>query len=96
MLAKCPNARRVLRLTDFGKQKFFNVLLRTHSQIWPVFAKTQKILRREQMINVLYRLQYKFRADFTKNATIARLAEPQKKFQIRLNTPQMDACSGHL
>ncbi len=23
MLAKCPNALRVLRLKDFGKQKFF-------------------------------------------------------------------------
>ncbi|MBB3655219.1 ABC-type ATPase with predicted acetyltransferase domain [Rhizobium sp. BK650] len=73
MLAKCPNARRVLRLGDFGKQKFFNVFLRSHSQIWPVFAKSQKIRRRRQMINVLYRLQYKFRADFAKNATIARL-----------------------
>ena len=24
MLAKCPNAVRVLRLLNFGKQKFFN------------------------------------------------------------------------
>jgi hypothetical protein len=73
MLAKCPNARRVLRLKDFGKQKFFNGFLRRPPQIWPVFAKTPKNPRREQLINVLYRLQYKFRADFTKNATLARL-----------------------
>lgn len=73
MLAKCPNARRLLRLRGFGKQKFFNVLLRTHPQIWRIFTKTQKNPARKQMINVLYRPQYKLRADFTKNATIARL-----------------------
>lgn len=30
MLAKCPNALRVLRLKDFGKQKFFNVSFLAH------------------------------------------------------------------
>lgn len=69
MLAKCPNALRVLRLKDFGKQKFFYVSFLAHPCRYPICAKTQNFLRRQGMINVLYRQQYKFRADFPKNAT---------------------------
>jgi hypothetical protein len=40
-----------------------------HPCRYPICAKTQNFLRRQGMINVLYRQQYKFRADFPKNAT---------------------------
>lgn len=42
MLAKCPNALRVLRLKDFGKQKFFNVSFRAPPADIQ-FAKKRKI-----------------------------------------------------
>lgn len=42
MLAKCPNALRVLRLKDFGKQKFFGVSLRAHPA-YIQFAQKRKI-----------------------------------------------------
>ncbi|MBB3354520.1 hypothetical protein FHT70_004472 [Rhizobium sp. BK049] len=69
MLAKCPNALRVLRLRDFGKQKFFNVSFRAHCCPRLVCAKTQNFRREWEMINDLYRPQCKFRADFAKNTT---------------------------
>lgn len=69
MLAKCPNEPRVLRLKDFGKQKFSYVSFRAHPRRYPICAKTQNFLREWGMINVLYRQQCKFRAEFAKNAT---------------------------
>ncbi|WP_157179913.1 hypothetical protein [Rhizobium sp. CCGE 510] len=69
MLAKCLNALRVLRLKDFGKQKFLACRgARTPADIQ--FAQKRKIFFEDWgMINVLYRRQYKFGADFPNNAT---------------------------
>lgn len=69
MLAKCPNTLRVLRLKDFGKQKFL-ACGAGHPPANIQFAQKRKIFFEDRrMINVLYRLQYKFGADFPNNAT---------------------------
>jgi hypothetical protein len=72
MLAKCPNAMRVLRLLNFGKQKFScgavpaNALRRLNLPL------AKKMAHKQALINVLYRRQYSLGADFPKDATLAR------------------------
>ncbi len=74
MLAKCPNTVRVLRLLNFGKQKFFNALSRLNALSGRHFcAREANFVRRQPWINALYRWQYSLGADFAKNATLTRL-----------------------
>jgi hypothetical protein len=75
MLAKCPNAMRVLRLLNFGKQKFScgAALANAYRRLNLPLAK--KIAHKQALINVLHRLQYSLGADFPKSATLARPVE---------------------
>jgi len=69
MLAKCPNSVRVLRLLNFGKQKFLDASL-SIAPIGGIFARfAQNSGRLPPQINALYRWQYSLGADFAKNAT---------------------------
>jgi hypothetical protein len=72
MLAKCPNAMRVLRLFSFGKQKFSCGAAAANPLRRPYLALAKKIAHKQALINVLYRRQYSLGADFPKNATLAR------------------------
>jgi hypothetical protein len=72
MLAKCPNAMRVLRLLYFGKQNFCRAATPAQARGGGFCVSRKKIAHKQPLINVLYRQQYSLGADFPKYATSAR------------------------
>ena len=75
MLAKCPNATRLLRLFTFGKQKFSDATLPRAPIPGGFCAPTKKTTHQPPLNNVLYREQYILGADFAKITTCARPRE---------------------
>jgi hypothetical protein len=72
MLANCPNSTRLLRLRNFGKQKFSGESPGAQGFGVRILAVVKKNPLQRVLNNVLYRWQYILGADFAKNATWAR------------------------